>query len=316
VLILHTSDSHKLFVGQLPKDADEEFVRELFAAYGEISGVYIIKRKNPDTPKYGCAFVKYTDRSMAQAAIDALDGEFQLEGVEKPIRVKFADRHQHGSYQHHRTASGNRMHGHGGIPPAHDIYMNHRGYVVGGGSPYHMGSPHHPGNMSPVAYGPGSVTPEEYSQQGHDGTPPTNMATPGVHPPPLMPMDTILQFRLLLLPPIHMPCTLIITRDTCMGHTVRISLILITQWQEVPENEAEDLLHLSHRVHVKVPQVPICLYIIYRSTLQMLILLQHLTHLATLSLPKSMSIGTLESPKVSDLYPMIQLCLQNLLLSR
>ena len=188
MLILHTSDSHKLFVGQLPKDADEEFVRELFAAYGEISGVYIIKRKNPDTPKYGCAFVKYTDRSMAQAAIDALDGEFQLEGVEKPIRVKFADRHQHGSYQHHRTASGNRMHGHGGIPPAHDIYMNHRGYVVGGGSPYHMGSPHHPGNMSPVAYGPGSVTPEEYSQQGHDGTPPTNMATPGVHPPPLMGM--------------------------------------------------------------------------------------------------------------------------------
>lgn len=174
-------ESSKLFVGQLPKEADEDFVRELFSPYGDISGVYIIKKKSNDTSKYGCAFVRYTDRIMAQAAIDALDGEVQMEGAEKPIRVKFADKHQH-----HRTHSGSRMHmGHVGIPPAHDLYMNHRGHVVGGGS-YYL-SPHHPGSMSPV-YPPGAVTPEEYSQQTHDGTPPAAISTPGVHPPPLMGM--------------------------------------------------------------------------------------------------------------------------------
>lgn len=118
---------------------------------------------------------------MAQAAIDALDGEFQMEGVEKPIRVKFADRHHH----HRRTHSGNMMPGHLGMPPAHDFYMNQRGHVVGGGN-YYM-TPHHPGSMSPV-YPPGAVTPEEFSQQTHDRTPPANINTPGVHPPPLMGM--------------------------------------------------------------------------------------------------------------------------------
>lgn len=177
ILCANPTTESKLFVGQLPKEADEDFVRELFSAYGEITGVYIIKKKNNDTAKYGCAFVRYTERSMAQAAIDALDGEFQMEGVEKPIRVKFADRHHH-----NRTHSGNRMPM--GMPPAHDMYMNHRGHVVGGG--YYNMTPHHPGSMSPVY--PGSVTPEEYSQQTHDGTPPASINTPGVHPPPLMGM--------------------------------------------------------------------------------------------------------------------------------
>lgn len=179
VLTASRSLESKLFVGQLPKDADEDFVRGIFSSYGEISGVYIIKKKNNDTAKYGCAFVRYTERSMAQAAIDALDGQFQLEGVEKPIRVKFADRHNH-----NRTHSGNRMPVHMGVPQAHDIYMNHRAQVLGG---YYNMSPHHPGSMSPV-YPTGAVTPEEYSQQTHDGTPPTNANTPRVHPPPLMGM--------------------------------------------------------------------------------------------------------------------------------
>jgi CUG-BP- and ETR3-like factor len=177
-LTIFFSAESKLFVGQLPKESDEDFVRELFSPYGEITGVYIIRKKNNDTSKFGCAFVRYTERSMAQAAIDALDGEFQMEGAEKPIRVKFADKHHH-----NRTHSGTRLPM--GMPPAHDMYMGHRGHVVGGGN-YYM-SPHHPGSMSPV-YPPGAVTPEEYSQQTHDGTPPTNINTPGVHPPPLMGM--------------------------------------------------------------------------------------------------------------------------------
>lgn len=185
ILFLHSSyflhvEMAKLFVGQLPREADEDFVRELFTSYGDITGIYIIKKRNNEA-KNGCAFVKFRERDMAQAAIDALDGEVHLEGVDKPIRVKFADQNK-GQY-HHRSMSGggSRHPGHGVIPQAHDIYMNHRGHVVGAAPGYYMGHP--PGSMSPVY-----PSPDEYSQHAHDGTPPAAMMTPGVHPPPLMGM--------------------------------------------------------------------------------------------------------------------------------
>ena len=112
---------------------------------------------------------------MAQQAIDALDGELQLEGVDKPVRVKFANQNK----QHQWQQSV-------GMHLTHDIYsMNHRPPLVGG---YYI--THHHGSMSPV-YPHQSLTPEEYSQSGvsvSDGTPPTGIMTPGVHPPPLMGM--------------------------------------------------------------------------------------------------------------------------------
>mmetsp|Transcript_1567 Transcript_1567/g.3561 ORF Transcript_1567/g.3561 Transcript_1567/m.3561 type:complete len:649 (-) Transcript_1567:232-2178(-) len=172
------TDIAKLFVGQLPKDVDESSVRELFAPYGEIASIHIIRKKH-DASKNGCAFVKFIDRDQAQEAIDGLDGSVQLEGMEKPIRVKFADqtKQQKG---HHYSGISNRMNV-GGIHPSHDVYVNHRGHVIGGG--YYMNGP--PGSMSPVY--PQAVTPEEYSQPT-DGTPPTSVMTPGVHPPPIMGM--------------------------------------------------------------------------------------------------------------------------------
>lgn len=169
-------DTSKLFVGQLPKNVDEQFVRELFAPYGEISSVYVIKRK-PDS-KNGCAFVKFADRDMAQAAINALDGEIQMEGVEKPLKVKFADPNKQQQWQN-RSGGGTPTRAH--LHQNHDMYMNHRGQVMGGG--YYMTHP--PGSMSPVGY-PQAVSPEEYSQT--DGTPPAAIMTPGMQPPPLMGM--------------------------------------------------------------------------------------------------------------------------------
>lgn len=171
-------DTSKLFVGQLPRDADENFVRDLFSPYGDIANIYVIKKKHHDSAKNGCAFVKFREREMAQNAIEALDGELQLDGVDKPIRVKFANQHKQQQWQQR----GNRM-DHGGMHPTHDMYMGHRGHVVGGG--YYMSHP--PGSMSPVY--PQAVSPEEYSQTGvSDGTPPAAIMTPGVHPPPLMGM--------------------------------------------------------------------------------------------------------------------------------
>mmetsp|Transcript_16477 Transcript_16477/g.39445 ORF Transcript_16477/g.39445 Transcript_16477/m.39445 type:complete len:661 (+) Transcript_16477:383-2365(+) len=173
-------DTSKLFVGQLPRDADEAFVRDIFTPYGDIANIYIIKKKHHDSTKNGCAFVKFREREMAERAIAALDGELQLEGVDKPIRVKFANQSKQQAWQ--QRGSGGRV-DHGGMHPTHDMYMNHRGHVVGGG--YYMSHP--PGSMSPVFSQ--AVSPEEYSQTGvSDGTPPAAIMTPGVHPPPLMGM--------------------------------------------------------------------------------------------------------------------------------
>jgi len=172
-------DTSKLFVGQLPRDADELFVREIFAPYGDIANIYVIKKKHHESPKNGCAFVKFREREMAQRAIDSLDGEVHLEGVDKPMRVKFANQNKQQQWQ--QRGAGGRM-DHGGMHPTHDMYMGHR-QVVGGG--YYMTHP--PGSMSPVY--PQAVSPEEYSQTGvSDGTPPAAIMTPGVHPPPLMGM--------------------------------------------------------------------------------------------------------------------------------
>jgi len=172
-------DTSKLFVGQLPRDADELYVREIFAPYGDIANIYVIKKKHHESAKNGCAFVKFREREMAQRAIESLDGELHLEGVDKPMRVKFAN--QNKQHQWQQRGVGQRM-DHGGMHPTHDMYMGHR-QVVGGG--YYMTHP--PGSMSPVY--PQAVSPEEYSQTGvSDGTPPAAIMTPGVHPPPLMGM--------------------------------------------------------------------------------------------------------------------------------
>lgn len=119
---------------------------------------------------------------MAQRAIDTLDGELQLEGVDKPIRVKFANQNKSQGWQ--QRPSHRMDHGAMHATHPHDMYnMGHRGHVVGGG--YYMAHP--PGSMSPVY--PQAVSPEEYSQTGvSDGTPPGTIMTPGVHPPPLMGM--------------------------------------------------------------------------------------------------------------------------------
>jgi CUG-BP- and ETR3-like factor len=168
-------DTSKLFVGQLPRDADERFVREVFSPYGDIANVYVIKKKHHDSVKNGCAFVKFREREMAQRAIDALDGELQLDGVDKPIRVKYANEKHQQQWTHGLGGGGNRM-DHVGMQPPHDMYMNPRGHMVGGG--YYI-----PGSMTPY---PSQVSPEEYSSDV--GTPPTSIMTPGMHPPPLMGM--------------------------------------------------------------------------------------------------------------------------------
>jgi len=80
---------HKLFIGMLPQDSDEEMIRELFQEHGEIVGVFIIRGNN--RAKKGCAFVKYAKRESALAAIESMHDQILFEGSARPLIVKMAD---------------------------------------------------------------------------------------------------------------------------------------------------------------------------------------------------------------------------------
>eukprot|EP00281_Chroomonas_sp_CCMP1168_P001374 CAMPEP_0206270046 /NCGR_PEP_ID=MMETSP0047_2-20121206/32655_1 /ASSEMBLY_ACC=CAM_ASM_000192 /TAXON_ID=195065 /ORGANISM="Chroomonas mesostigmatica_cf, Strain CCMP1168" /LENGTH=233 /DNA_ID=CAMNT_0053698653 /DNA_START=688 /DNA_END=1387 /DNA_ORIENTATION=+ len=80
----------KLFVGMITKQCEEPEIRATFGAYGDIEEVYIMKDKATQQNK-GCAFVKYSAKSEALRAIDALHGKVTMPGNANPLVVKWAD---------------------------------------------------------------------------------------------------------------------------------------------------------------------------------------------------------------------------------
>ncbi|XP_042050703.1 flowering time control protein FCA-like [Salvia splendens] len=80
---------YKLFVGSLNKQAVEKEVEEIFLPYGRVEDVYLMRDEMKQSR--GCGFVKYSQREMAQAAIDALNGIYIMRGCEQPLTVRFAD---------------------------------------------------------------------------------------------------------------------------------------------------------------------------------------------------------------------------------
>ncbi|XP_024392960.1 flowering time control protein FCA isoform X1 [Physcomitrium patens] len=80
---------HKLFVGSLNKQASEKEIEELFIPYGRVDDVYIMRDEQKQSR--GCAFIKYSQRDHAQAAINALNGVHIMQGCDQPLAVRFAD---------------------------------------------------------------------------------------------------------------------------------------------------------------------------------------------------------------------------------
>jgi RNA recognition motif-containing protein len=64
--------SKKIYVGNLPFTANEDEVRELFAAHGSVHSVTLISDRETGRPR-GFAFVEMDD-DAAQTAIDAING--------------------------------------------------------------------------------------------------------------------------------------------------------------------------------------------------------------------------------------------------
>ncbi|XP_029438405.1 CUGBP Elav-like family member 1 isoform X2 [Rhinatrema bivittatum] len=82
-------EDRKLFVGMISKQCNENDIRVMFSAFGQIEECRILR--GPDGLSRGCAFVTFTMRSMAQTAIKAMHQAQTMEGCLSPIVVKFAD---------------------------------------------------------------------------------------------------------------------------------------------------------------------------------------------------------------------------------
>nr|XP_055030203.1 CUGBP Elav-like family member 4 isoform X4 [Misgurnus anguillicaudatus] len=79
----------KVFVGMLGKQQSEDDVRRLFDSFGHIEECTVLR--GPDGASKGCAFVKFSSHSEAQAAINSLHGGQTMPGASSSLVVKFAD---------------------------------------------------------------------------------------------------------------------------------------------------------------------------------------------------------------------------------
>ncbi|XP_027349436.1 flowering time control protein FCA, partial [Abrus precatorius] len=74
----------KVFVSYINKEASKKEIEEIFSPYGHVEDVFIAHTR-------GYAFVKFSNREMALAAIKGLNKAFTMRGCDHPLIVRFAD---------------------------------------------------------------------------------------------------------------------------------------------------------------------------------------------------------------------------------
>ncbi len=78
----------KVFVGQMPLEAGQEQITQLFSQYGNVKHCVVIT--HPDGRSKGAAMVLYDRWSEAELAIEGENGKSSLGGT-KPLVVRMAD---------------------------------------------------------------------------------------------------------------------------------------------------------------------------------------------------------------------------------
>ena len=76
-----------IYIGNLPQNITEDKLKTLFAEFGDIENVKLIKDRFSGRPK-GYGFIEMPSNSEADQAIKALNGN-RMDGT--PIKVKPAD---------------------------------------------------------------------------------------------------------------------------------------------------------------------------------------------------------------------------------
>eukprot|EP01105_Mastigella_eilhardi_P009807 TRINITY_DN2295_c0_g2_i1.p1 TRINITY_DN2295_c0_g2~~TRINITY_DN2295_c0_g2_i1.p1 ORF type:complete len:559 (-),score=90.03 TRINITY_DN2295_c0_g2_i1:87-1763(-) len=88
----------KLFVGQVPKAFSDAELRAVFAPFGNIVDIMIIRNRGTGESK-GCAFVTFSSAHESDAALNGLHNNKVLPGANNALQVKYADEDQPGHGQ-------------------------------------------------------------------------------------------------------------------------------------------------------------------------------------------------------------------------
>lgn len=176
---------NKLFIGMLSRESGEEEIRELFAPFGEIKEIYMIR--NMDGTSKCAAFLRYVSRDSAIQAIEMLHNNLVMEGTARPLIVKFADNKHQRAQRHIRNVRRQEIMtvmgpgaGYPGAYAAHHMAMAPPGGLshyppphLGGPSHHHLtqyGTPYPGGPGSggpPPIYNPMGYPPHHYGGPHH-----------------------------------------------------------------------------------------------------------------------------------------------------
>ncbi|XP_057439211.1 flowering time control protein FCA-like [Lotus japonicus] len=74
----------KVFVNNINREASSKEIEEIFSPYGHVEDVFIATNR-------GYAFVKFSNREMALAAIKGLNRTYTMRGCDLPFIVRFAE---------------------------------------------------------------------------------------------------------------------------------------------------------------------------------------------------------------------------------
>ena len=81
--------SPELDLAGCPPSSSEDDLRKLFEEHGKVEEVFIMR--GGSRSGMACAFVRYTTREMAQAAIEGIHGQHRLPDATEPLVVRWAD---------------------------------------------------------------------------------------------------------------------------------------------------------------------------------------------------------------------------------
>lgn len=185
---IHPAET-KLFIGMLSRKAGEEEVRELFAPFGEIREIHMIR--SADGTSKCAAFLRFMNHESAIRAIESFNNVYKMDGSSRPLIVKFADnkqqkqrRHYHNMRKHEMMVAMGPPNGFAPYPPQGPpmgIPVHH----PGAGPQYPMPPPPH---FAPGPYGPAGAPhhpphPYMFPPQFNPAPPPPHYAYERPPPP-------------------------------------------------------------------------------------------------------------------------------------
>ena len=130
----------------LSRKAGEEEIKELFAPFGDIREIFMIR--NADGSSKCAAFLRYVKREAAVQAIESLHNNIVMDGAARPLIVKFADNQRQRQQRQIKNMRRHEVMALGTYPGYGPPPM---GMTLPSGSPYGM-PPHYAAPNGPPSY--------------------------------------------------------------------------------------------------------------------------------------------------------------------